>query len=178
MDQIFKFEVLKEDCKRRLDLFLLEKHPSISRSQIKKLIEAKLVQVNEGLPKAGERLRIGDVVKVILPKKKDLKLAPENIPLDILYQDDYLIVLNKPPGLVVHPAPGNYSGTLVNALLYHFPFLSGMGGPLRPGIVHRLDKNTSGVMVVARNDFAYQALAQQFKEHSILRRYIALVFGV
>ena len=172
-----EFTVSPENFRKRLDLFLLEQHLPLSRSQIKKLIEDNRVQVNSGSTKAGYRLLSSDRISVVIPDAQDIVMNPENIPLKILYEDDCLIVIDKPAGMVVHPAPGNYSGTLVNALLFHCRELSRIGGNLRPGIVHRLDKDTSGVLVIAKQDQAHRSLAEQFKEHRVTRRYLALVCG-
>ena len=127
--------------------------------------------------KPGYRVKNGDQVKGIIPPPEPLTFRPEPIPIEILFEDDQMIVVNKQPGLVVHPAPGHYSGTLVNALLYHCPTLGSIGGKIRPGIVHRLDKDTSGVLVVARNDAAHHHLARQFKSRQVKKRYLALVHG-
>lgn len=172
-----EFIVPDSDSAKRLDIFLSQQNLPVSRSQIKKLIDAGLVLVNNTSPKAGFRISKGDLINVTIPEPTPSDLRPENIPLDIIYEDNFIILINKPPGLVVHPASGNYSGTLVNALLYYSRDLSGIGGVVRPGIVHRLDKNTSGVLVVAKNDLAHRSLASQFKEHSIARKYTGLVYG-
>ena len=171
-------QVSAEHVAVRLDRFLDDRLPELSRSQIKRLIEDGAVTLDGVTSKAGAKLRGGERVCVVLPDPVPAKAEPESIPLTILYEDSSLIVVNKPAGLVVHPAPGHYSGTLVNALLHHCHDLSGVGGELRPGIVHRLDKDTSGVMVATKNDRAHQVLAQQFKAHSIQRRYRALVYGL
>jgi len=149
-----------------------------SRSYVQSLIEEGQVLVNGNLKKANYKIRPGDKVIVVIPPPTELKVEGENIPLDILYEDEDLLVVNKPQGMVVHPAPGAWSGTLVNALLYHCQNLSGINGVLRPGIVHRIDKDTSGLLVVAKNDLAHQGLAQQIKAHSMTRQYEAIVHGV
>jgi 23S rRNA pseudouridine1911/1915/1917 synthase len=177
MTKKYKFISQDSDNKKRLDTFLSQQNLPVSRSRIKRLIDAKLIQVNDISPKAGLRIKEGDLIRVSIPEPTPADPSPENIPLDIIYEDRSIIAINKPPGLVIHPAPGNYSGTLVNALLYHVRDLSGIGGVIRPGIVHRLDKNTSGVLVVAKNDLAHQSLADQFEKHSITRKYIAIVYG-
>ncbi|MFH1624556.1 MAG: RluA family pseudouridine synthase, partial [Pseudomonadota bacterium] len=177
MDQQFEFIVPEGDSKKRLDIFLSQQELPVSRSRIRRLIDTQLILVNNIFPKASFRVRKGDLIKVSIPEPIPSGPSPENIPLDIIYEDSFVIVVNKPAGLVVHPASGNYSGTLVNALLYYTRDLSGIGGVIRPGIVHRLDKNTSGVLVVAKNDVAHQSLVSQFSEHSIIRNYIALVYG-
>jgi 23S rRNA pseudouridine1911/1915/1917 synthase len=177
MPKTYAFSVGKEAVAKRLDSYLTENIPSLSRSQAKKIIEEGFVKVNNLVPKVAQKLKEHDTVTVILPEPKPLKTQPENIPLHILYEDEDFIVIDKQAGMVVHPAPGNYTGTLVNALLYHCPSLAGIGGVLRPGIVHRLDKGTSGVLVVAKNDFTHQILSSQFKKHSIFRLYHCLVYG-
>ena len=163
MIQKFEFIVLDNDSRKRLDTFVLEQNLSISRTQIKRLIEAELILVNGASSKAGFRIKKNDRINVSIPDPKPAHPLPENIPLNIIYEDKFLIVINKPAGMVVHPACGNYSGTLVNALLYHGSDLSGIGGVIRPGIVHRIDKNTSGVLVSAKNDFAHQSLSNNFQ---------------
>jgi len=161
----------------RLDTFLSESLPEISRSQLKRLIDKGHITLN-GLPaKASSRLKGGESIQVILPEPQTTEATPEDIPLTILYEDEDLIVINKPAGMVVHPAAGHFHGTLVNALLHHCKDLAGIGGELRPGIVHRIDKDTSGLLVVAKNDQSHQHLAAQFKQHSIKRLYLALIHG-
>ncbi|MBE0067918.1 RluA family pseudouridine synthase [Thermoanaerobacterium thermosaccharolyticum] len=167
----------KDDVDKRIDSFLASEL-DYTRSYLKKLILDGLVKVNGLLIKPNYKLKEGDSVDVNIPEAEEIDLSPENIPLDIIYEDDDIIVINKPQGMVVHPAPGNYGGTLVNALLYHCKNLSGINGELRPGIVHRLDKDTSGVMVVAKNDKAHLDLSNQIKERTILKKYIAIVEGV
>ncbi len=151
----------------------------ITRSRAAALIEEGNVLIG-GKPAAkNSRLKAGDTVTVTIPEPRSYEVTAENIPLEIVYEDDDLLVVNKPKGMVVHPAAGNESGTLVNALLYHCgASLSGIGGVLRPGIVHRIDKNTSGLLMVAKNDLAHQSLAKQIKEHSFTREYEAVVYGV
>jgi 23S rRNA pseudouridine1911/1915/1917 synthase len=138
MTKKYKFISQDSDNKKRLDTFLSQQNLPVSRSRIKRLIDAKLIQVNDISPKAGLRIKEGDLIRVSIPEPTPADPSPENIPLDIIYEDRSIIAINKPPGLVIHPAPGNYSGTLVNALLYHVRDLSGIGGVIRPGIVHRL----------------------------------------
>jgi len=162
----------------RLDRFLAGSLPEISRAQLKRLIDEQQVLVDEKPAKAGLKLKGGETVSVLIPEPEPVETPPQDIPLHILYEDRDLIVIDKPAGLVVHPAPGHSGGTLVNALLFHCRDLSGIGGELRPGIVHRLDKDTSGVMVATKNDASHQSLAAQFKQHSIRRRYVALVHGL
>lgn len=161
----------------RLDSFLSESLTDISRSQLKKLIDNGQITLNGELTKASCKLKGGESIQVTLPEPEPIKALPEDIPLHILYEDQDLIVVDKPAGMVVHPAAGHSHGTLVNALLHHCKDLAGIGGELRPGIVHRIDKDTSGVIVVTKNDQSHQHLAAQFKDHSINRRYLALVHG-
>jgi 23S rRNA pseudouridine1911/1915/1917 synthase len=161
----------------RLDHFLVQSFPEQTRSQLKRLIESGHCLVNGSPERVSKKLRLGDVVELSVPEPTPSKVEPEKIPLDVLYEDEHLIVVDKPAGMVVHPAPGHSRGTLVAALLGHCEALSGVGGELRPGIVHRLDKLTSGVMVASKTDVAHLGLAEQFQEHSIDRRYVALVSG-
>lgn len=161
---------------RRLDACLSDM-TDLSRSRAQALIEAGLVLVNGRPRKQSEGVRLGDAIRFSMPEAKPIELIPEDIPLDIVYEDQDICVVNKPRGLVVHPAVGNESGTLVNALLYHFGDLSSIGGEIRPGIVHRIDKMTSGLLVVAKNDLSHERLARQFADHSAHRSYIALVAG-
>lgn len=163
---------------QRLDKALSMMAPDLSRSAAQGLCESGAVLVNGVVSDKKRLLRLGDVVRVFVPEPKELEVLPEAIPLDILYEDDWLLVVNKPKGIVVHPAPGNYTGTLVNALLYHCKgSLSGINGVLRPGIVHRIDKDTSGLLMVAKNDKAHKGLAEQIKAHSFTRIYQAIVHG-
>jgi 23S rRNA pseudouridine1911/1915/1917 synthase len=162
----------------RLDQYLVQSLPAVSRAQLKKLIDDQQILVDGKPAKAGLKLKGGEIVSVVLPEPEPVATLPQDIPLHILYEDSDLIVVNKPAGLVVHPAPGHAGGTLVNALLFHCRDLSGIGGELRPGIVHRLDKDTSGVMVATKNDLSHQGLAAQFSRHTINRRYVALVHGL
>jgi 23S rRNA pseudouridine1911/1915/1917 synthase len=171
------FRVMDQDHTKRLDVFLAEKDPRLSRSQVKRMIEQGYVVVGGKRPKAGMRLREHDIVSLTMPAPQRLEVQAEAIPLKILYEDIHLVVVDKPAGMVVHPGAGNYSGTLVNALLHHCPDLSGIGGVLRPGIVHRIDKDTSGILVVAKNDPAHRGLADQFKKHTPERKYIGIIFG-
>ncbi len=166
-----------EDAGQRLDQHLSSSDLGLSRSYVQKLVKDGQVKVNDKPSKASYRLKKDDRITIFIPPPKKLEVKPENIPLRIIYEDDDLIVVNKPSGMVVHPAAGNFSGTLVNALLFHCKNLSGIGGVLRPGIVHRLDKNTSGLLVVAKNDRAHLSLSKQIKERTIKRRYVALVHG-
>ena len=166
------------DKKFRLDLFLAGRVPDLSRSRIKKLIKSKNITVNNLQTKAGYKLKKDDRVQVTIPPPEKNQLASEEIPLNILYEDPDIIVLNKPRGLTVHPGAGRKSGTLVNALLHLCRSLSVIGGVERPGIVHRLDKDTSGVLLIAKNDRAHQALSRQFKDRTIEKTYLALAEGI
>ena len=169
------------EAPKRLDIFLSSHERSVSRSALQRLIVEGRITVNDAVVKPSHKIRSGDRIVLEVPRPEPLELQPEPIPLDIMYEDDAVLVLNKPAGLVVHPAPGHWSGTLVNALLHHFAApggsLSTIGGKERPGLVHRLDKETSGVMAIAKTDQAHRALAAQFKQHSITREYEALVWG-
>jgi 23S rRNA pseudouridine1911/1915/1917 synthase len=179
---ITEFVITSGEQPKRLDLFLANRERDVSRSALQRLIELGRIRVNGQEVKASHKIKPGDKVTMDVPKPEPLSLKGEAIPLDILFEDESLVVLNKPPGIVVHPAPGNWTGTLVNALLHHFQTsggtLSTIGGKERPGLVHRLDKETSGVMVITKTDAAHRALAAQFKLHTITRVYEALVCGV
>lgn len=173
------FEVQQEQEGLRLDQFLVQVYPDFSRSYIQKLIEEGYVLVDgRETRKPSKRLKPSQEVLLNIPEPEPLEVLPEDIPLDIIYEDDQLLVLIKPCGLVVHPSPGYTSGTLVNALLYHVKNLSSIGGVERPGIVHRLDKNTMGIMVVAKTDMAHKSLSEQFKERKVEKLYKALVKGI
>ena len=172
------FTAQQSDVGKRLDKFVTENLPQLTRSAVVNLIEDKNISVNELYVNKNYKLRINDEVYVRIPDPVEYDAKAENIPLDIVYEDDDLIVVNKPKGMVVHPAAGNYEGTLVNALLYHCKDnLSGINGVLRPGIVHRIDKNTSGLLIVAKNDSSHKFLAEQIKEHSFTREYETIVIG-
>ncbi|MDR0914053.1 MAG: RluA family pseudouridine synthase [Oscillospiraceae bacterium] len=174
----FEFLIDEAFAGERLDKYIAAALPEISRSAAANLIEKGQVLVN-GLPCAKKQiLKINDTVTANIPQPEEYKAAPENIPLNIVFEDSDVIVINKPKGMVVHPAPGHYSGTMVNALLYHCGnTLSGINGVLRPGIVHRIDKNTSGLIIVAKNDFAHSSLTKQLQDHSLKREYYAIVKG-
>jgi 23S rRNA pseudouridine1911/1915/1917 synthase len=174
----FEFKVDKNEEGIRLDVFISSKLEDKSRSYIQDVIEDGKVKVNDKQKKSNYKLKDADIVILEMPENKELKIEKENIEVDVLYEDSDVIVVNKPQGMVVHPAPGNFTGTLVNALLYHCKDLSGINGVNRPGIVHRIDKDTSGILVVAKNDKAHQKLAEQLKEHTMTREYIALVEGI
>lgn len=169
--------VQADDAGMRLDVFVTAKAVKPSRTFILKLINEGLVTVNGQRMKANYRLKEGEHVAVTFPPPVKLDVLPEPIPLNICYEDEDMVVINKPRGMVVHPAHGHYTGTLVNALLHHCADLSGIGGILRPGIVHRLDKDTSGLLMVAKNDLAHQGLARQLKNSSVTRGYLALAHG-
>jgi len=173
----FEHRVPPELVGQRLDAALAKLEPSLSRAQVRRLVEQGEVTVSGAVVKPAHRLRAGECIAGRVPEVRPTELAPEELPLAVVYQDGDLVVIDKPAGLVVHPAPGHGRGTLVNALLHHCRDLSGVGGELRPGIVHRLDKDTSGLLVVAKNDRAHRALAAQFKAHSVQREYLALVRG-
>jgi len=173
----FSITVTKRDEGRRLDQFLSETDLNLSRSQAKKLIEAGNILLNQRPTKPSAHLKAGDRISGTLPQPKPLSLKPEPLPLDIIYEDPSIIVIDKPSGMVVHPDYGNPSGTLVNALLYHCKDLTGINGVLRPGIVHRLDKDTSGVMVVAKDDESYHQLTKQFKNRTVEKVYLAIAYG-
>lgn len=172
--QIF---VPQQENGRRLDHFLAEKLPDFSRARIQQLIRNGYILLNNARTKAGTKIHAGDCISIDEPPPPPSTAEPEDIALDILYEDSDILVLNKPAGLVVHPAAGNWRGTLVNALLHHRQSLSGVGGGQRPGIVHRLDKETSGCMVVAKNDAAHIALSQQFASRDVIKTYLAIVSG-
>lgn len=161
----------------RIDQYLSQELNEISRSYIQKLIKDGLVTVNNKNVKAKYIVSEGDHIQINLPEPQKLEIEPENIPIDIVYEDDDIAIVNKPQGMVVHPAPGNYSGTLVNALLYRLKSLSSINGIIRPGIVHRIDKDTSGLLMIAKNNLAHEKLSKQLKDHSINRIYYALVDG-
>ena len=172
-----EFEIGRADAGARLDRYLAERQPDFSRSRVQALIRAGAVTVNGRAPRAAQRLKAGDRVWLEPPAPRQLALAPEAIPLAIVYEDADLLVVNKPAGLVVHPGAGVARGTLVHALLHHDPGIAEVGGPGRPGIVHRLDKDTSGLMVVARTPRAYRALVESLRRHEVRRVYRALVWG-
>lgn len=162
----------------RLDIFLTSRLEDYSRSAVKRVIDAGLVTVNGKQLKSNYKLRLGDNVRMEAPVPVEADILPEDIPLNILYEDESIIVINKEQGMVVHPAAGNYNNTLVNALMFHCRGkLSGINGQMRPGIVHRIDKDTSGILVAAKNDVSHRLLAEQFHEHSINRKYIAVARG-
>lgn len=170
-------KVAEEGSGVRADKYISD-NSEISRGLAASLLESGLCTVNGDVKSKKHKLSGGDIIELTLPENEEPEILAENIPLDIAYEDGDLLVVNKPKGMVVHPAPGHYSGTLVNALMYHCKdSLSGINGILRPGIVHRIDKDTSGLLIVAKNDAAHNGLAEQIKEHSFTRRYEAVVLG-
>jgi 23S rRNA pseudouridine1911/1915/1917 synthase len=171
------FTIDKSQIGQRLDIFLAQVDPTISRSHVKCVIEEGDVLVNGHVPKVSQKLKEGDVIILTQRPPIEATALPQDIPLNIVYEDEAIIVINKPAGLVVHPAPGNPDNTLVNALLFHCHDLSGIGGVLRPGIVHRLDKDTSGLIVAAKSDEAHRQLSAQFEKHDVHKKYLALVWG-
>ena len=173
----YEFKVASVSNRERLDVFLSTQHEKISRSRLKKLIVDGRVTVNGVVRPVGYKIREGDQITLQVPASVPLDTAAEPIPLKIIFEDEYLLALNKPAGIVVHPAPGHYTGTLVNALLHHCKDLSGIGGVERPGIVHRLDKDTSGLVMVAKTESAHKNLTAQFKNRKIRKEYLAIVKG-
>ena len=173
-----RLTVSPEEAGVRIDKYLAEQLPDITRSYLQKLLKDGSVQMNGKPVKASTKTAAGAVIELTIPEPEEPEILPEDIPLDILYEDSDVILINKPKDMVVHPAAGHYTGTLVNALMYHCKGdLSGINGVLRPGIVHRIDKDTTGVLIVCKNDKAHNALAEQLKEHSITRKYRAIVCG-
>jgi 23S rRNA pseudouridine1911/1915/1917 synthase len=170
-------KVTRSDSGKRLDKFLMEKKVFVSRSQIKKLIDRKMVKINGVPAKAGTAIREGHAISIDLPLEESKTIKSEDIPLDIIYEDSRIILINKPPGMVVHPAPGHSSGTLVNAVLAKVGDFKPIMGEIRPGIVHRLDKDTSGVMVVAKDEMSLMELSRQFKNRTVQKTYMAVVIG-
>ena len=163
---------------QRIDKAVCELCNELTRSAVQKLIEQGSVSINSSVVTKNKKVKSGDKISVIIPEARELEIEAENIPLDIRYEDSDLLVVNKPKGMVVHPAAGNYDKTLVNALLYHCKdSLSGINGVIRPGIVHRIDKDTSGLLIVAKNDFSHISLAEQIKAHSFTREYQTVVYG-
>lgn len=177
MEKVEIFNVEKEDVGKRLDVFLQEKFPSFSRSYFKNLIDSGDVLVDEKEVKSGEKLKMGKSVKVRFKEPEKISTEAEDVDFEIVYEDDDIVVINKPQGLVVHPCSSTRHGTLVNGLLYRVKNLSGINGKLRPGIVHRLDKETSGLLVVAKNDKAHISLAEQIKNKTCKRNYLAILEG-
>ena len=177
VEREYRLEVPPEAEGKRLDQFLVNQPVQLSRSQVQHLIQNGLVLVNAKTRRSSYRVHTGDIIEMQVPASEETTLMPEEIPMDIIYEDEDLLVVNKPQGMVVHPAAGHKKGTLVNALLNHCAQLSRSGGYLRPGIVHRLDKDTSGLLLVGKTDLAHQELSHQLKERQVKRRYLALVLG-
>lgn len=174
----YNIESCEEWTDNRIDKVLSEYFADYSRSFLKKLFEDGKITVNGKVIKQSYKLKVSDMIDISVPEPVNIDIEPENIPLDIIYEDDDVILVNKPKGMVVHPAPGHYSGTLVNGLMYHFKdSLSGINGEFRPGIVHRIDMDTTGILVVCKNDMAHRFLSEQLHEHSITRKYYAIVHG-
>lgn len=177
MEQINEFTVPEDLDDERLDAVVASLSEGQSRSYLKNLIKDGSVLLNGKTAKPSTKVRENDKISLVLPEKIIPDILPENIPLDILYEDDDILVVNKPKGMVVHPAPGHYSGTLVNAVLYHCgDSLSGINGVMRPGIVHRIDRDTTGSVIICKNDAAHNSIAAQLQEHSIVRRYFAILY--
>lgn len=172
-----QYIVESEATGKRLDVYLSERLPDLSRSYVQKLIEKECITVENKIRKSSYKVHENEIILLELPELEELEVNPKDIPIDIVYEDEDLIVVNKEKGMVVHPAVGNYHDTLVNALLFHVKDLSGINGILRPGIVHRIDKDTTGILVVAKNDLAHGYLSSQLKDHSMKREYFALVHG-
>lgn len=178
LDDVEVLTVTEAISGERIDTVVSDSFPDLTRSAVQKLIADSNILVNANPVAKNYKVRLGDVIEVAIPEPEPLSVEPQNIPIDVLFEDDDLLVVNKPKGMVVHPAPGNPDGTLVNALMYHCAgSLSGINGVIRPGIVHRIDKDTSGLLIVAKNDFAHVNLAEQIKEHSFTREYRAVVHG-
>ena len=176
--EIYTFTPDDEQKNVRIDKFLSEQLPDQSRSYLQKLLKEGNVTVNEKPVKANYKVQLSDTVRLELPEPENPDILPEDIPLDILYEDEDVLIINKPKGMVVHPSVGHYTHTVVNAVMFHCKdHLSGINGVMRPGIVHRIDMDTTGAIVICKNDMAHQSLADQLKEHSITRKYRALVHG-
>ena len=179
MEEKRQFLVIDEEEGDRLDVYLSSQLGDMSRSYIQKIIKDKKVTVNGKIEKAKYTVKEDDVIEIEIPAPKLLEVIPQDIPIDIVYEDNDLMIVNKPQDMVVHPAPGNYEGTLVNAILYHCKDnLSSINGVIRPGIVHRIDKDTSGLLMIAKNNNAHNSLAEQLKDHSITREYEFICHGV
>ena len=179
MDETIEIKVTSEMAGKRLDVVLSEQCSDLTRSYINKLCKEERAALNGKTSKGNKKCKEGDVITLQVPEPTELEILPEEMNLDIVYEDQDVILINKPKGMVVHPAAGHYTGTLVNALMYHCKEdLSGINGVLRPGIVHRIDMDTTGVIIACKNDLAHNSIAAQLKEHSITRRYQAIVHGV
>lgn len=173
-----EIKITSEQVNNRIDKLLSDLIPELSRSYIQKLLSEGNILVNDTPVKSNYKLRLDDTISVTIPEPEDIDILPEDIPLDIVFEDEDILIVNKPKGMVVHPAAGHYTGTLVNAIMYHCKEqLSSINGVLRPGIVHRIDMDTTGLLVVCKNDLAHQSLAEQLKVHSITRKYYAIVYG-
>ncbi|MBO5238471.1 MAG: RluA family pseudouridine synthase [Lachnospiraceae bacterium] len=172
-----EIKITSEQVNNRIDKLLSDLIPELSRSYIQKLLSEGNILVNNTPVKSNYKLRLDDTISVTIPEPEDIDILPEDIPLDIVFEDEDILIVNKPKGMVVHPAAGHYTGTLVNAIMYHCKDqLSSINGVLRPGIVHRIDMDTTGLLVVCKNDLAHQSLAEQLKVHSITRKYYAIVY--
>lgn len=178
-DEVMDWDIPEGDVGERIDKWLKDalEEESVSRTAVQEWVKRGLVQVNGASVKPNYKLAASDRVELQMPEPEAAEVQPEAIPLDIVYEDADVIVVNKPRGMVVHPAPGHISGTLVNALMHHCSDLSGINGLLRPGIVHRIDKDTTGLLMAAKNDMSHRSLSEQLKEHSVTRKYVALVHG-
>jgi 23S rRNA pseudouridine1911/1915/1917 synthase len=177
-DRAFSHSITTKQQNTRLDVFLAEVHREFSRSRIQSLVRDEWVTVNDKSVKPGYKLKTGDRVMIGIPHPVKAQMTPEEVPFSVLFEDAFILVLDKPSGIVVHPAPGHATGTLVHGLLKKCSHLSGIGGTLRPGIVHRLDRDTSGIMVIAKSDKAHHCLANQFQQRTIRKSYLALVYGI
>jgi 23S rRNA pseudouridine1911/1915/1917 synthase len=175
--ETYRLEVMPDEAGTRLDKYLANHRPELSRTQLQRLIQAGQVRLSGGVPAASYRVQAGERITLCVPPPQPARPAAEEMPLHIVYEDDSVVVINKPPGMVVHPAPGHAHGTLVNALLFHCQDLSGVGGEARPGIVHRLDKDTSGLLLVAKHDRSHRHLAAQLKTRQLRRGYVAVIRG-
>lgn len=176
--ETFEIVVTNEYINERLDKYLAGVLVDLSRTRLQQFIAEGHILVNGKVEKSSYKLQNNDLIEIELPEDKEMDIEAEDIPLDVIYEDNDVIVVNKPTGMIVHPSVGINSGTLVNALLYHCKDLSGINGVIRPGIVHRIDKETSGLLMVAKNDFAHRNLSEQLREHSVERKYVAIVHGV
>lgn len=177
-DTSYTFTIPENESDNRIDRYLGQKLPDVSRTYIQKLIKEGFITINNKQVKPNYRLVANDMISLTFPRPSAPDIVPENIPIDIIYEDEDIIVVNKPKNMVVHPAPGHYQGTLVNALMYHCgDNLSGINGILRPGIVHRIDKDTTGLVIACKNDVSHNFIAEQLAEHSIKREYHAITFG-
>lgn len=173
-----EFEVKPRQGGRRIDAYLSARYPSLSRASVQKLIDAEAVQLNGQTVKPSTKVKEGDIIRIWMPDFGDGTITPEDIPIEVVYEDEGFVVVNKPPGMVVHPARGNWSGTLVNALQFHFDTLSTVSGTERPGIIHRLDRDTTGLVIVGKEDVAHRTIARQFEDRVVDKEYHALVYGV